>query len=79
MPWAGELAARPGVLLLDEPLSALDETIRGEMRDLLKSVQRQHDVSVLHVTHDRSEAIALAEVLLVMKGLQIETADPALL
>jgi ABC-type sugar transport system ATPase subunit len=73
------LAARPGVLLLDEPLSALDEEMRGDMRDLLKSVQREQGVSVLHVTHDRSEAVALADVLLVMRGGGVETADVATL
>jgi ABC-type sugar transport system ATPase subunit len=61
------LAAKPAVLLLDEPLSALDENMRGDMRDLLKRVQREHGVSVLHVTHDRSEARQVADLLLVMK------------
>jgi ABC-type sugar transport system ATPase subunit len=58
------LAARPAVLLLDEPLSALDEAMRGDMRSLLKTVQRENGVSVLHVTHDRAEAQALADMVL---------------
>ena len=69
------LAARPGVLLLDEPLSALDETTRDDMRDLLKSVQREHAVSVLHVTHDRADAAALADVVLVLSNGRVRTAD----
>ncbi|MBI5818959.1 MAG: ABC transporter ATP-binding protein [Verrucomicrobia bacterium] len=60
------LAARPAVLLLDEPLSALDENMRGDMRDLLTRVQREHGVSMLHVTHDRAEARQVAGLLLVM-------------
>lgn len=55
------LAFRPAVLLLDEPLSALDEETRGEMVALLKQVQRSERVSVLHVTHSKSEALALAD------------------
>lgn len=58
------LAARPNVLLLDEPLSALDDETRREMRDLLKSVQRQTGVTTLHITHSLSEAADLADVLL---------------
>ena len=71
------LACRPTVLLLDEPLSALDEATRSDMRDLLKSVQREYGASVLHVTHDRSEASALADVLLVMADHHVQPADVA--
>jgi len=55
------LAMRPGVLLLDEPLSALDEDTRGEMHELLLSVRRQTRVTALHVTHNRSDAERLAD------------------
>jgi len=55
------MAMRPGVLLLDEPLSALDEDTRQEMYDLLRRVRRQSTVTVLHVTHNRSEADRLAD------------------
>jgi ABC-type sugar transport system ATPase subunit len=55
------LAFRPGVLLLDEPLSALDEDTRSGMYGLLRSVQRQTGVTALHVTHSRAEARALAD------------------
>jgi ABC-type sugar transport system ATPase subunit len=71
------LAAGPAVLLLDEPLSALDESMRGDMRSLLKSVQRESGASVLHVTHDRIEATELADVLLVMANHQIHPSDVA--
>lgn len=56
------LAARPSVLLLDEPLSALDEDKRGEIIDLLKRTQREHQLSVLHVTHSTREAELLADI-----------------
>lgn len=59
------LAFRPGVLLLDEPLSALDEDTRSGMYTLLRSVQRQTGVTALHVTHSRAEAQALADRLFV--------------
>ena len=59
------LAFRPRVLLLDEPLSALDEDTRAEMVELLRSVQRHTGVTVLHITHSRSEATRLADRLFV--------------
>ncbi len=62
------LAGRPPVLLLDEPLSALDEDTRCGMMDLLKRVQRHEGVTALHVTHGRAEARALADRLFVIEG-----------
>ncbi|WP_395744280.1 ATP-binding cassette domain-containing protein [Prosthecobacter sp.] len=56
---ARALAAQPRLLLLDEPLSALDESMRAEAAALLQRVQQEHALTVLHVTHSRSEAAAL--------------------
>ncbi|MCR9291972.1 MAG: ABC transporter ATP-binding protein [bacterium] len=56
------LSFGPSVLLLDEPLSALDADTRGATQDLLKRVNQQTGVSVLHVTHNLEEAEALADV-----------------
>lgn len=56
------LAAKPTVLLLDEPLSALDEEMRDEVAQLLKRVQREHKLTALHITHSRQEALQLADV-----------------
>lgn len=55
------LGARPSILCLDEPLSALDEDTREEMYGLLKAVCRETGVTTLHVTHGKSEALELAE------------------
>ncbi|GDY22703.1 hypothetical protein LBMAG56_40500 [Verrucomicrobiota bacterium] len=55
------LASRPSLLLLDEPLSALDEDTREEMQNLLLSVQHQTGVTALHVTHNRDEAARLGD------------------
>jgi molybdate/tungstate transport system ATP-binding protein len=55
------LAMRPGVLLLDEPLSALDDDTRHDMYDLLQLVRLQSGATVIHVTHNRSDAVALAD------------------
>ena len=65
------LAWPPNVLLLDEPLSALDEETREEMAGLLRTVREKTRVTVLHVTHNRSEAKRLADVLLVFRDRQI--------
>ena len=62
------LSFRPSVLLLDEPLSALDSETRGVAQDLLKSVNQLTGVSVLHVTHNRDEAEALADVQLELRN-----------
>jgi ABC-type sugar transport system ATPase subunit len=60
------LSFRPRVLLLDEPLSALDEDTRGEMIGLLRAVQRATGVTTLHVTHSLTEARRLADRLFVL-------------
>ncbi len=55
------LSFRPSVLLLDEPLSALDEATRNEMQSLLRTVKSTTGVTTLHVTHSVEEAMALAD------------------
>lgn len=55
------LSFYPSVLLLDEPLSALDESTRMEMQDVLRTVKRSTGVTTLHVTHSNEEAEALAD------------------
>jgi ABC-type sugar transport system ATPase subunit len=68
------LSARPGVLLLDEPLSALDDETRKQMYGLLKRVQQHEHVTVLHVTHSHAEARTLADVVLrLVEGQILET------
>jgi molybdate/tungstate transport system ATP-binding protein len=61
------LAAQPGVLCLDEPLSALDDATREEMYSLLATVRRAAPVTTLHITHNRAEALRLAEVVLLLE------------
>lgn len=60
------LSFRPGVLLLDEPLSALDEETRQEMLTLLRHVKETTAVTTLHVTHNQDDAEALADHRLVL-------------
>ena len=63
---ARALAARPRALLLDEPLSAVDPEAREALQDVLRRVCRERRLPVLHVTHDRDEAFALADECAVM-------------
>ena len=66
------LAARPGILCLDEPLSALDDDTREEMYALLESVQQYTGVTTLHVTHHLGEAERLANVILLLKDGKVQ-------
>jgi putative spermidine/putrescine transport system ATP-binding protein len=74
---ARSLITKPRVLLLDEPLSALDPFLRGRMREELKRLQRELAISFIHVTHSQEEAMALADLMVVMEDGQIRQAgDP---
>jgi ABC-type sugar transport system ATPase subunit len=57
------LAAKPQVLVLDEPLSALDEELRNDLAALLKRAQREYSLTALHITHSRAEAALVADVM----------------
>ena len=71
------LAARPSVLCLDEPLSALDDQTREEMYLLLEAVQQTTGVTTLHVTHHRAEAERLGDVILLLKDGIIQSQEPS--
>ncbi|MFL6660625.1 MAG: ABC transporter ATP-binding protein [Rhizobacter sp.] len=74
---ARAIIMRPTVLLLDEPLSALDEFLRLEMRGELRSMQRELGITFVHVTHTQLEAIAVADQVVVMdKGRIAQSASP---
>jgi ABC-type sugar transport system ATPase subunit len=70
------LAHRPATLCLDEPLSALDEETRGQIRALLKQVQQRTGVTVLHVTHSFEEATALADGLFRLEDGRVSEVRP---
>ena len=74
---ARSLITNPKVLLLDEPLSALDEFLRLRMRGELKSLQDELGITFVHVTHTQPEAIALADMVVVMDTGRIDQADTA--
>nr|WP_255617797.1 ABC transporter ATP-binding protein [Aurantimonas sp. VKM B-3413] len=69
---ARALVTNPTVLLLDEPLSALDPFLRIRMRAELKRYQREFGISFVHVTHSQEEAMALADMVVVMSDGRIE-------
>ena len=69
---ARALITKPKLLLLDEPLSALDPFLRIEMRSELKLLQRQLGITFVHVTHSQEEAMALADIILVMNDGKVE-------
>ena len=71
---ARALVTNPAILLLDEPLSALDPFLRIKMRAELKRLQRELEISFIHVTHSQDEALALADTVIVMNGGRIEQA-----
>ena len=69
---ARALITKPKLLLLDEPLSALDPFLRIEMRAELKALQRKLDITFVHVTHSQEEAMALSDLILVMNAGRVE-------
>ncbi len=74
---ARALVMRPRVLLLDEPLSNLDAHLREEMRFEIKRIQRETGVTIVHVTHDQAEAMAIADRIAVMRrGRLVQTGPP---
>lgn len=74
---ARAILLRPRLLLLDEPLSALDTTMRKEMSDLLKELHQKEGMTMIHVTHDISEALQLGTQMAVLQeGQFIEVNEP---
>lgn len=74
---ARALITDPGILLLDEPLSALDPFLRIKMRVELKRMQREIGITFIHVTHSQDEALALADLIIVMNNGKIEQSGTA--
>ena len=73
---ARALAIRPQVLLLDEPLSALDAKVRSRLRDEIRRVQLEVGITTLFVTHDQEEALAIADRVGVMQSGRLEQLGP---
>ena len=71
---ARSLITEPQVLLLDEPLSALDPFLRVRMREELKRLQRELGITFIHVTHSQDEAMALGDLMVVMDNGHIRQA-----
>ena len=72
---ARALAVAPSVLLLDEPLSALDARVRVQLRDEIRRVQLAEGITTLFVTHDQSEALAVADRVAVLNEGRLEQVD----
>ncbi len=73
---ARAVVIEPDVLLLDEPLSALDANLREDMRVELKNIQKRLGVTSIFVTHDQSEALAMSDQIIVMSEGRIEQVGP---
>ena len=71
---ARAIAPDPSLLLLDEPLSALDAKVREELRTEIRALQRRLGITTIMVTHDQEEAMAMADLVIVMNGGRIEQA-----
>ena len=72
------LAREPKVLLLDEPLSALDEELRAELQEELKSFQRSYNIPTLMVTHHKEEALRLADRIVRIKEGRVELREDSM-
>jgi spermidine/putrescine transport system ATP-binding protein len=73
---ARALVIEPSLLLLDEPLGALDLSLRRQMQEELRRIQRQQGRTFIHVTHDQEEAMALADWVVIMNHGRIEDMGP---
>jgi len=73
---ARALVLKPAVLLLDEPLGALDAKLRRQLQVELKALQEQVGITFLYVTHDQEEAITMSDQVAVMSGGRVEQAAP---
>jgi spermidine/putrescine transport system ATP-binding protein len=73
---ARALAVEPAVLLLDEPLSALDLKLRQRMREELRAIQRRVGVTFVYITHDQGEALAMSDRVAVMAAGRVEQVGP---
>ncbi len=73
---ARALAVEPAVLLLDEPLGALDLNLRRQMQEELVGIQRELGTTFLHVTHDQDEAMSIADTIVVLNHGRIEDIGP---
>ena len=74
---ARALAVRPKVLLLDEPLSALDTKIRVSLRAEIRAIQRELGITTIYVTHDQEEALSMSDRIVVMNaGVAEQIGDP---
>jgi putative spermidine/putrescine transport system ATP-binding protein len=73
---ARALAIEPQVLLLDEPLSALDAKVRAQLRDQIRRIQLEVGITTLFVTHDQEEALAIADRVGVMREGKLEQLAP---
>jgi len=74
---ARAIASSPKLLLLDEPLSALDAKVRAELRDQIRSLQQRLEITTVFVTHDQEEALSMADRVCVMSsGHNEQTATP---
>lgn len=69
---ARTLALNPGIILFDEPMSALDVETRLSLRADLKSIQSEFGTTMIYITHDQEEAFALSDRVMVMNGGSIE-------
>ncbi|MFB6082808.1 MAG: ABC transporter ATP-binding protein [Halorientalis sp.] len=69
---ARALAPKPDVLLLDEPLSALDASLRKRLRVQIRSIQRDLDITTVYVTHDQAEALAISDRVAVVNDGRVE-------
>ncbi len=77
---ARALAIEPRVLLLDEPLSALDAKVRAELRDQIRALQQRLAITTVFVTHDQEEALSMADRVCVMSNGRVEqVASPSVL
>lgn len=72
---ARTLALNPDIILFDEPMSALDQNNRVLLREVIKNVQKEFNISIIYITHDQEEAFTMSDRIIIMSEGQIEQID----
>ena len=72
---ARTLILKPDIILFDEPMSSLDVYIREELRDEIKKMQKEYNLTIIYITHDQEEAVSMSDRIMIIKDGKLQQID----